>query len=147
MACGSADPRGAPNADGPLRLIVADASALVEYLLGTERSAPVVAAVTAPDADLHVPALCDVEVVAAFRRALLTRSVTERRAREALADYQALPLTRHAHEALLERVLALRHNFSAYDATYVALAEGLQAELLTADESLARAAQSYVRLV
>lgn len=102
---------------------------------------------TALDADLHVPALCDVEVVAALRRALLARSLTERRAREALADYRALPITRHGPEPFLERALALRHNFSAYDATYVALAEGLRAELMTADEALARAARSHVRLV
>lgn len=103
------------------------------------------AAVTSPDADVHVPALCDVEVVSALRRALLARSMGEQRAHEALADYRALPLTRHGHEPLLERVLALRHNLSAYDATYVALAEGLGAELLTADRGLARAARSYLR--
>ncbi len=87
------------------------------------------------------------EVVAALRRALLARFLTERRAQEALADYQALPLTRHAQESLLERALALRHNFSAYDAMYVALAEGLRAELLTADDALARAAHRYVPVV
>jgi len=107
----------------------------------------VAAAVTAPDADLHVPALCDVEVIAALRRALLARALTERRAREAVTDYLALPLARHAHEPLLERALALRHNFSAYDATYVALAEGLRAELLTADDALGRAARRYVPVV
>ena len=129
-----------------MRLIVTDASALVEYLLGTRRSESVKAVVTASDADVHVPALCDVEVVAALRRALLGRSLTERRAREALADYQALPLTRHGHQPLLERALTLRHNFSAYDAMYVALAEELRAELLTADDALARAARKYLNV-
>lgn len=123
-----------------------DASALVEYVLGTDRSAPARVAITSPDADLHVPALCDVEVVAALRRALLARSLTERRAQEALSDYQALPLTRHGHERFLDRALALRHNFSAYDAIYVALAGGLQAQLVTADAALERAAQRHVDL-
>lgn len=94
-----------------------------------------------------MPALCDVEIVAGLRRALLARLLTERRAREALADYQAMPLTRHGHEPLLPRVLALRQNFSAYDATYVALAEGLRAELVTADDALARAARGHARVV
>lgn len=129
-----------------MRSIVTDASALVEYLLGTDRAAPVKQAITVADVDLHVPALCDVEVAAALRRALLARSLTERRAREALADYQALPLTRHGHEGLLGRALALRHNFSAYDAMYVALAEGLRAELVTADAALGRAARPYVHI-
>ncbi len=117
---------------------------MVEYLLRTKRSAPVEAVVTSPDADVHVPALCDVEVVAALRRRLLARTLSEQRARQALEDYQALPLTRHGHEPLLERVLALRHNLSAYDATYVALAEGLGAQLVTADEGPARVARRYL---
>lgn len=129
-----------------MRLVVTDASALLEYLLRTERSAPVQAAVTASDTDVHVPALCDVEVVAALRRALLARSLTEPRAREALTHYRALPLTRHGHEPLLDRALALRHNFSAYDAVYVALAEELRAELVTADAALARSARKLIKL-
>ncbi len=70
------DPGGAPEAGGRLKLIVADASALVEYLLRTTRAGPVEAAVTSADADVHVPALCDVEVVSALSRALLARWLT-----------------------------------------------------------------------
>lgn len=101
---------------------------------------------TATDTDLHVPALCDVEVTAALRRALLGRRLTERRARQALDDYRDLPLTRHGHETLLYRVLALRDNLSSYDATYVALAERLGAALLTADGPLLRAARKHVAI-
>lgn len=99
---------------------------------------------SAPDVDLHVPALCDVELTAALRRALASRMILERRARHALEDYRDLPVTRHGHTPLLPRILALRHNFSAYDATYVALAEALDATLLTADAGLARAARRHV---
>lgn len=53
-----------------------------------------------------------------------------------------LPLTRHGHTALMPRMLALRANFSAYDATYVALVESIGAELMTGDERLARAVAS-----
>lgn len=94
----------------------------------------------------HVPALCDVEVVAALRRARRTRRIDDGRLHEALGDYLALALTRHGHEPLLERILALRENFSAYDAAYVTLAEQLGAELLTADRPLARAARTHLRL-
>ncbi len=68
------------------------------------------------------------------------------RAAEALEDYLDLPLVRHGHQALLGRVLQLGSNFSAYDATYVALAEQLKGELLTADDALARAIRSRLHL-
>lgn len=93
-----------------------------------------------------MPALCDVEVSAALRRALLAGAVDERRALDAIDDYLDLPLTTHAHGALLRRIVALRQNFSAYDATYVALAERMGAALLTADEALMRAVRQH-RLV
>jgi predicted nucleic acid-binding protein len=98
------------------------------------------------DHDLHVPALCDVEVAAALRRALLVGVLNERRAEEALEDYLDLPLTRHGHQSLLVRMLELRDNFSAYDATYVALAERLRGHLLTTDRHLARAVAAQLRI-
>lgn len=100
----------------------------------------------APQTDIHVPALCEVEVAAGLRRALLRGLVTADRANLALDLYLLLPLTRHGHRALLPRMLALRQNFSAYDATYVALAESLAAQLLTADERLARAARTHTNV-
>ncbi len=100
----------------------------------------------AADVDLNTPALCDIEVAAALRRSLLTQRLNSVRAAEALQDYLDLALTRHGHQALLGRVLELRSNFSAYDAAYVALAEQLKGELLTADDSLARAVRSQLRL-
>ena len=120
---------------------------MVEFLLRTPRAEWVADLATAPDADLHVPALCDVEVSAALRRAMQLHRLSIRRAEEALADYLDLPLTRHAHTPLLPRMLELRENFSAYDATYVALAELLGASLLTADRALARAAVRHVEVL
>ncbi len=124
-----------------MRLIVADASALVEYLLRTGRSELVRAVIQSAETSLHVPALCDVEIVSALRRGLMRKVLTERRGREALQDYRDLPLTRHGHTLLLDRILELRPNLSAYDATYVALAERIDAALLTADRALARAVE------
>ncbi len=83
------------------------------------------------------------EVVAGLRRALSGGALDRRRAEEAVLDYLDLPLHRHGHQRLLERILELRANFSAYDATYVALAEHLGGELLTCDERLARAARTH----
>jgi predicted nucleic acid-binding protein len=68
------------------------------------------------------------------------------RAADALEDYLDLPLFRHGHQALLGRVLQLRSNFSTYDAAYVALAEQLKGELLTADDGLARAVRAELSL-
>lgn len=93
-----------------------------------------------------MPALCDVEVGAGLRRALLGRTLSEGRAEDALVDYLDLPLTRHGHQGLLMRMLELRNNFSAYDATYVALAERLGGELLTSDGRLARALRTLTQL-
>jgi len=62
-----------------------------------------------------------------------------------MADYlDDLPLSRHGHQHLLARILSLRANFSAYDATYIALAERLGATLVTGDQRLARAAESHL---
>ncbi|MFO8175074.1 MAG: type II toxin-antitoxin system VapC family toxin [Longimicrobiales bacterium] len=121
--------------------LVVDASALVEYLLGTEASAAMAAFIARRGVDLHIPALCDIEVVSAFRRALIRGLLPEARAHEALQDFLALPLFRHGHQALLPRCLGLKHVLSAYDATYVTLAEHLEAPLLTGDLRLARAAR------
>jgi predicted nucleic acid-binding protein len=90
--------------------------------------------------------LCDVEVVAGLRRALLLGLLSVERAELALDQYLMLPLARHGHQALLPRVFDLRSNFGAYDASYVALAERLDAEILTADERLSRAVRTFTAI-
>jgi predicted nucleic acid-binding protein len=129
-----------------MMVVVADASAIVECIFRTERGANAWPIVTAGDHQLHTPAVCDVEVLAAIRRALLERRMNLQRALEALADYRDLPLIRHGHLELLPRALGLRSNFTVYDAMYVALAEALEGALLTADRGLARAATASPRL-
>jgi predicted nucleic acid-binding protein len=115
-------------------------------MLRTKLAAEVEEVIRAPDTDMHVPALCDVEVASALRRGLLSGALTQRRAEEGLGDYLDLPLRRYGHQALIARVLALRGNFSAYDAIYVALAERIGAEILTADQSLARAVRNHTEI-
>jgi len=127
--------------------VLLDASAVVEYLLRTERAGRVEAIIQRSDVVLHIPALCDIEVASALRRALIHGRVSLGRVAEAIDDLRDLPLVRHGHQSLIERVLDLRNNFSAYDATYIALAERLGAALLTADGHLARAIQDHLTLV
>ena len=118
----------------------------MEYVLRTEVAGSVERIVRADDVDLHVPALCDVEVAAGLRRGLLGGALSEERLAQAVEDYLDLPLTRHGHQQLLSRMLTLRDNFSAYDATYVALAEQLGGNLLTADIGLARAVRMHTEV-
>lgn len=129
-----------------LRQVVADASAIVEYLFRTVRAPAIEAIVTDPDVDVHVPFLCDVEVGSALRRALLLGRMTGHHANLVLDAYLDLPLIRHGHSVLLARALDLRENFTTYDAMYVALAERLDAALLTEDAPLRRAARRHVGL-
>lgn len=89
--------------------------------------------------DLAAPELVDLEVASVLRRQNLAGAVDDRRADLALADLAALPLRRAPHLPLLPRCWELRENLTAYDAAYVALAEALDATLLTGDRRLARA--------
>lgn len=120
-------------------MIVLDASALVELLLGTEAGQQVAMRIADPEIGVHVPHLADIEVAHVLRRYASSGELDADEAADAIEDLQALDLQRHAHEPLLERVWSLRQNLSAYDAVYVALAEVLDAVVLTCDARLARA--------
>jgi len=119
-------------------MIVLDASALVELLLGSERGRAIARRIAEPSLGLHVPHLADVEVAQALRRFVGDGELDPVEAALALQDLRSLDLERHGHEPLLDRVWALRQNLTAYDAVYVALAEALDAKLLTCDGRLAR---------
>jgi predicted nucleic acid-binding protein len=120
-------------------VIVLDASALVELLLGTPAGHVVADRIADPALGLHVPHLADVEVAQALRRFVSGGDLDASAAVGAIADLRALDLQRHAHEPLLDRVWQLRQHVSAYDAVYVALAEALDAVLVTCDGRLSRA--------
>jgi predicted nucleic acid-binding protein len=120
-------------------LIVVDASAVLDLLLRTPPVGPLAERLLDPEVSLQAPQVLDLEVAQVIRRYWLAGSLPADRAREALADFQDLRIHRHPHEPLLLRVWELRHNLTAYDAAYVALAEGLGAPLLTRDARLASA--------
>lgn len=114
---------------------------MVELLLGGSRGEAVAAAVRGARAEdrLHAPDLMDVEVAQVLRRFAADGALLESRAGAAIDLLERLPVTRHPARVLLPRIWALRHNLTAYDAAYVALAEALGGTLLTCDERLGRA--------
>ena len=113
-----------------------DASAILELLLGTEVGLRIEKRLLSPHESLHAPHLLDVEVAQVVRRFAAASKLSPERGREALADLADLPLTRYAHDLLLPRIWELRHNVTAYDAAYLALAEALSAPLVTCDARL-----------
>jgi predicted nucleic acid-binding protein len=108
-------------------VIVADASAILEVLLRTPAAAAIEARVLRDDETVHAPALLDLEVAQVLRRYVARGEVAPSRARAALDLLTGFPLERYAHEPLLPRIWELRASLTAYDAAYVALAEGLRA--------------------
>jgi predicted nucleic acid-binding protein len=120
-------------------VIVLDASAAIELLRRSTIGLAVAARLGDEREDLHVPHLLDVEVSQGLRRLVRVGELTVSRAREAIEDLADLDTVRHSHEVLLQRVWHLRDNLTAYDAVYVALAEALDAPLLTLDARLANA--------
>lgn len=120
-------------------MIVVDASFGVEVVRRTPAGAAGLRRLFGEPRPYHVPHLFDLEIAHVLRRMVLAGETTPARGRAALDALVLLPLQRHAHTHLLERVWELRENVTAYDAVYVALAESLGATLLTADARLARA--------
>jgi predicted nucleic acid-binding protein len=121
-------------------VIVLDASAAVAVLLNFgPGAAHIRERMAESDDDLHVPHLFEVEVLSVLRRFSLRGELSQERARLALNRLSTLRLSRYPHTALLSRVWELRTNVTAYDAAYIALAETLEAPLVTTDDRLAQA--------
>src|ERR1700693_1074453 len=118
-------------------MIVVDASAILEALLRTPAAIEVERRLFDSSQTLHAPHLLDVEVAQVVRRYAANGEIDVERGRMALVDLTDLPLHRYPHDFLLPRVWDLRNNLTAYDAMYVALAEALDAPLLTRDKRLA----------
>lgn len=114
-------------------MIVLDASAAVSALLNARDARTALA-----DESVHVPHLIDAEIAHAMRRQVLGRSLSPDDGWLALDTWRRLGVIRHPLAGLLDRVWQLRENVSAYDASYLALAETLGCALLTADARLSR---------
>jgi predicted nucleic acid-binding protein len=120
-------------------VIVVDASAVVDWVLQTSVGQRIEKRIYARGESLHAPHLIDLEVAQVLRRIERERTISVRRTAEAMQDLADLRVTRYPHFIFLDRIWELRHNLSAYDAAYIALAEKLKAPLITRDERLAAA--------
>ena len=124
---------------------VVDASVVLEILLQTPLAAAIEERLFTSE-QLHAPHLIDLEVAQVLRRFVFRGEIQTERGRAALADYADFPIRRYPHDFLLPRVWDLRDNLTAYDAAYVALAEVLDATLLTHDRKLATAGGHQARI-
>jgi predicted nucleic acid-binding protein len=125
-------------------LIVLDASVLTDFLLGRPQALDALGAqlVGHEHEPLHGPELIEPEALNALRRLAAAGSISDERATEAVSDLADMRLIRYPHAPLRGRVWDLRHNLTAYDATYLALTEALdESILLTGDGGLAARAR------
>ncbi len=121
-------------------MIVLDASALLELLLGTPAAPAVSRRISAAGGTLHAPHLLDIEIAQVLRRYVRSGQISPERGAEAIEDLADFPIRRYPHAVLLPRIWELWHNVTAYDAAYLALAEAMDAPLLTRDKALKTAA-------
>jgi predicted nucleic acid-binding protein len=120
-------------------VIVLDASAAVDWLLQTAVGRHIEERIYSRGESLHAPHLLDLEVAQVLRRLVREAAVSALRADEAIEDLLSLRVTRYPHFVFLQHIWRLRHNFSAYDAAYFALAEKLGATVITRDARLVSA--------
>ena len=127
-------------------MIVVDASVILDLILAQSAAEAIGRRLFAPTETLHAPELLDLEVLQVLRRHWRAGSLSASRGEIAVADLDDLPVIRHPHGELVERIWQLRADVTAYDAAYLALAEALDAPLVTQDARLARAAGHTARV-
>ncbi len=122
-------------------MIVVDASVLIDAALGNYALTALIAS-----AELHAPASIDAEVLHGLRGVFLRTGVAEEEVRYVIDYISDVPIHRHWMKPFLRRMWALRHNITAYDAGYVALAESLGYTLITRDRRLSQSAGHAARI-
>lgn len=120
-------------------MIVVDASVLANVLGDDEDDGRMARTALRVAGDFAAPDPIDVETVAVLRKRWLAQTITDDRFSTAVDDLGRLDFERVPTLRLMRRAYDLRANVRAYDATYVALSEALECELLTGDLRLARA--------
>jgi predicted nucleic acid-binding protein len=125
-------------------MIVLDASVVVELLTNGALAGSIRRELAGSDESFLVPHLIDVEVMSAIRRLAAGQRIDSHRSGQLLAGLAELPAERYSHTPLIGRIWELRHNFSAYDAAYIALAEATDSVLYTCDEKLRRGHRARV---
>jgi predicted nucleic acid-binding protein len=126
-------------------VIVVDASVVIDFLLGRAEAIAAVRGDIGEHEPLHAPELVEPETLNALRRLASRGAISERRAEEAVLDLVDLRLVRYPHAPLRARVWELRNELTAYDATYLALAEALECDLLTGDAALVERGRGRAR--
>jgi len=119
-------------------VIVVDTSAIIAALIGRPHVQDLTERIRS-DGDLHAPHLLDVEFQHALWRLVVSGAISDDRAADARIDFAELAVVRYPHVSLAGRMWELRHNVTAYDAAFIALAEALEVPLVTCDARLARA--------
>lgn len=127
-------------------MIVLDASVVVELLINGPLADSLRLDLAERADSLLAPHLLDVEVVSALRSLASSQRIDPHRSEQLLTDLAMLPAVRIPHAPLLSRIWELRHNFTAYDAAYIALAEATGAILYTADEKLSKGHRARIAL-
>jgi predicted nucleic acid-binding protein len=127
-------------------VIVLDASVVVELLTNGPLAVSLRRNLAGRGDSFIVPHLLDVEVASALRNLLSGQRVDSHRSEQLLTGLATLPAERYPHTPLLGRIWELRHNFTAYDATYIALAEATNSVLYTSDEKLCKGHRARVKL-
>ena len=120
-------------------MIVVDASVLANAVGDDEGAGRQARDLMRVHRELAAPDLVDVETTAVLRRRWLAGMLTDERFEQAVADLADIAVTRYPTRGFMRRAFELRANVTAYDACYVALAEGLDWALCTSDGRLARA--------
>src|SRR5262244_3848600 len=119
-------------------MIVLDASMVVELLTHDILADSIRSELAKRNESISVPHLIDVKVISALRRLVTGQRIDSHHSQQFLAELVALPAERYSHTPLIGRIWELRHNFTAYDAAYIALAEATGSILYTSDEKLRR---------
>jgi len=120
-------------------VIVVETSAMVNALVGDPANSSLLALLA--DEELHAPTLLDFEVASALRGHTLGGKLDPVRLEEAVEDFTAFRIERHPMTGLLGHMLALRDNFTVYDAAYLVLAQALDSPIVSADAKLQEAAR------
>ena len=127
-------------------MIVLDASAAIDWLLQTSAGQRIESRIYSRGESLHAPHLLDLEVAQVLRRLVHEDAVSAERATQAIQDMLDLRVTRYPHFVFLSHIWRMRHNLSAYDAAYLALAEEISATLITRDRRLASVSSHSVSI-
>ncbi len=116
-------------------MLVVDASVIIELLFRTKLGDKISDVLFKSNTNLIAPELLSIECIQVIRRFISSKELSLVRSKEVFHDLKDLPIKYYPHQILLDRIWELKNNFTAYDATYLALAENLNAPLLTTDSA------------